>query len=274
MIEQRDCGVYIRRFAIFLGLLVLMHARDVGGASFEELVEQSQFVFKGTVTKLNAVTLPQIRATASTIVVKVDEVVHAPSATLEHYRGKEVTVLLDRPGTVRTGEQFVFFTRSWMLGTGIAVREVGRTEPEPDVSITRRRVAEAHATVADNKLQNRLRDAELVVAGRVSAGRPAPENIRRGSASEHDPDWWEAVIQIESVVKGQINEPSLVVLFPSSRDVMWESAPKFREGDEGTWVLRREQMRGLPPTHEYFTALHARDFHSKDQLDRVRRLVR
>jgi len=266
--------MYIRYLLIFLGLMVLMDTRDATGASFEELVEQSQFVFKGTVTKLNAATLPQIRATASTVVVKVDEVVHAPPATMEDYRGKEVTVLLERPGTVRTGEQFVFFTRSWMLGSSIAVREVGRTEPESDVSITRRRVAEAHAKVADNKLQNRLTDAELVVAGRVSAVRPAPENIRQGSVSEHDPEWWEAVIQIESVLKGQINEPNLVVLFPSSRDVMWESAPKFREGEEGTWLLRRERMRGLPTTHEYFTALNPRDFHSTDQIDRIKRLVR
>jgi hypothetical protein len=154
------------------------------------------------------------------------------------------------------------------------VREVGRTESESDVSTTRRRVAEAHAKVADNKLQNRLTDAELVVAGRVSAVRPAPENIRQGSVSEHDPEWWEAVIQIESVLKGQINEPNLVVLFPSSRDVMWESAPKFREGEEGTWLLRRERMRGLPTTHEYFTALNPRDFHSTDQIDRIKRLVR
>jgi hypothetical protein len=264
----------LRYLALFLGLMAVVSARDAASAGFEELVEQSQFVFKGTVTKLSAATLPQIRATASTIIVKVDEVVHAPPATLEDYRGKEVTVLLDRPGTVRTGEQFIFFTTSWMLGSSIAVREVGRAQPDPDVAITRRRVAEAHTTVADNKLQNRLKDAELVVVGRVSAVRPAPENIRRGSASEHDPDWSEAVIQIESVVKGQIDEASLVVLFPSSRDVMWESAPKFREGEEGTWAFRRERMRGLPPTYEYFTALNPRDFHSKDQLDRVRRLVR
>jgi hypothetical protein len=74
-----------------------MDTRDAAGASFEELAEQSQFIFKGTVTKLNAATLPQIRATASTIVVKVDEVVQAPPAMREVYRGKEVTVLLNRP---------------------------------------------------------------------------------------------------------------------------------------------------------------------------------
>jgi len=266
--------VYIRYLIIFSGLMALINAKDAAAASFEELVEHSQFVFKGTVTKVNAATLPQIRPTASTIIVNVDEVLHPPPANLGEYKGKEVTVLLNRPVTVKTGEQFVFFTTSWMFGASIAVREVGRIEPEPDIAMTRNRLAEAQATVADNKLQNRLADAELVVTGRVSAVRPAPDHIRRGSVAEHNPEWAQAVIEIESVLKGQINERSLIILFPTSRDVMWQRAPKFREGEEGTWVLRKERMRGLPPTEEYFTALNPRDFHSKDQLDRVKRLVR
>ncbi len=266
--------MYIRYLLIFLGLMAMINAKDAAAASVEESVQHSHFDFKGTVTKVNAATLPQIRPTARTIIVKVDEVVHAPPAILGDYKGKEITVQLNQPGGVRTGQQFVFFTTSWMFGSSIAVREIHREQPEPDVASTRRRVAEARRTVADNKLQNRLTDAELVVAGRVSAVRPAPENIRRGSVAEHDAEWEEAVIQIESVLKGQINEQSIVILFPSSRDVMWKSAPKFREGEEGTWVLRRERMRGLPPTEEYFTALNPRDFHSKDQLDRIKRLVR
>jgi hypothetical protein len=265
--------VYIRYLLIFLGLMAMINAKDAAAASVEESVQHSHFDFKGTVTKVNAATLPQIRPTARTIIVKVDEVVHAPPI-LGDYTGKEVTVRLNQPGGVRTGQQFVFFTTSWMFGSSIAVREIHRTQAEPDMASIRRQVAEARRTVADNKLQNRLTDAELVVAGRVSAVRPAPENIRRGSVAEHDAEWEEAVIQIESVLKGQINEQSIVILFPSSRDVMWKSAPKFREGEEGTWVLRRERMRGLPPTEEYFTALNPRDFHSKDQLDRIKRLVR
>jgi len=265
--------VYMRYLIIFSGLMALINAKDAAAASVEESVQHSHFDFKGTVTKVNAATLPQIRPTASTIIVKVDEVVHAPPI-LGDYTGKEVTVRLNQPGGVRTGQQFVFFTTSWMFGSSIAVREIHRTQAEPDMSSVRRRVAEARRTVADNKLQNRLTHAELVVVGRVSVVRAAPENIRRDSVAEHDAGWEEAVIQIESVLKGQINEQSIVILFPSSGDVMWKSAPKFREGEEGTWVLRRERMRGLPPTEEYFTALNPRDFHSKDQLDRIKRLVR
>src|SRR5262245_19123925 len=116
--------MYIRYLIIFSGLIALINANDAAAASYEESMEQSQFVFKGTVTKVNAATLPQIRPTASTIIVKVDEVVHAPPPILGDYKGKEVTVQLNRPGAVRTGEQFVFFTTNWMFGSTIALREV------------------------------------------------------------------------------------------------------------------------------------------------------
>ena len=227
--------MYMRHLMLFLGLIVLVDARDAAGGGLEELVERSdryQFVFKGTVTKVNAATLKEIRATTSTIIVKVDEVLPVPaiSAILGNFTGKEITVQLSTPSTVRIGEQFVFFATSWMFGSSIAVREVGRTKPEPDIST---RIADALAKSADNKLRDRLMGAELVVAGRVSAARSAPENVRRDAISEHDPHARVAVIQIESFLKGQISERSVVVLFPGSRDVMWASAPKFREGQEG-----------------------------------------
>jgi hypothetical protein len=101
----------IRYLMSVLTLVVLMDAKDA--ASFEEWVARSQFVFKGTVTQVNAATLPEIRATASTIIVKVDEVLVAP-AILGDYTGKDVTVQLNQPGAVETGKQFVFFTTSWI----------------------------------------------------------------------------------------------------------------------------------------------------------------
>jgi len=266
--------VYIRYLIIFSGLMALINANDAAAASVEESLEHSQFVFKGTVTKVNAATLPQIRPTASTIIVKVDEVVHAPPPILGDYKGKEVTVQLNRPGAVRTGEQFVFFTTNWMFGSTIALREVDRRQPDADISITRSRVAEAHARLAENRLQNRLSDAELVVSGRVDDVQPAPEHVRRGPLSEHNAHWQQAVIQIESVLKGQINDRRVVILFPSSSDVMWKSAPKFREGEEGIWVLRREKLEAMPPTQDYLTALDPMDFYFRDQLDRIRRLVK
>ena len=58
----------IRHLLLILSLAAVIDAR-AAGTSLEELVEQSQFVFKGTVTKVNAATLPQIRATAKSSTV-------------------------------------------------------------------------------------------------------------------------------------------------------------------------------------------------------------
>jgi len=266
--------VYIRYVIPILGLMCIIYPRGAAAESFEESATPWQFVFKGRVIKIHAATLPQIRPTARTIIVKVDEVVQEPPSILGDYKGKEVTVQLSRPGAVRAGEQFVFFTTSWMYGNGIALRELDRRQPDAHISITRGQVAETQAKHTENRLQNRLNDAELVVSGRVSTVKPAPDDIRRHFISEHDPHWWEAVIEIDSVLKGQINERSVVVLFPSSRDVMWERAPKFREGQEGTWILRKEAIQGTTPPQEYFTAVHALDFHSPEHIERIKRLIR
>ena len=250
--------MYIRHLMVFLSLAAVLGCRHALAASLEDLAQRSQFVFQGTVTKLNAATLPQIRPTASTIIVKVDDVLHAPPAFLGDYSGKEITVQVSQPG-IRRGEQFVFFTTSWMFGSNIAVREVGRMEP--DITISRGRVTAALATAARNTLQNRVTNGELVVAGRISDVRPAPEQVRADSHTEHDPLWQEAVIQIEFVLKGHINDRRVVILFPGSNDVMWQSAPRFREGEQGIWVLRIEKIEKMPATHEHLTALNPLDFH-------------
>lgn len=152
--------MYIRHLMVFLSVAAVIGARDAAGETFEDLLQQSQFAFQGTVTKVNAATLPQIRPTARTIVVKVDDVLHAPPSILGDYKGKEITVQLDQPDALRAGEQFVFFTTSWMYGSSIAVREVGRMKP--DITMTRGRVAAALATAARNMLQNKSRAASLL----------------------------------------------------------------------------------------------------------------
>jgi hypothetical protein len=39
--------------------------------------------------------------------------------------------------------------------------------------------------------------------------------------SEHAPDWQEAVIAVQSVLKGASRAKEIVVRFPGSLDVMW-----------------------------------------------------
>jgi hypothetical protein len=259
----------MNRFTAFCVVaLVSLGAEDAFGQA-DSLVERSQFVFKGTVLRVGAATIPEIRPDARIIVVKVEEVLKAPPVKA-NYTGREITVRLADSAALQPGGQFVFFTTSWMFGGGIAVREIGR---QPDSASLRKEIAEAVAKAPDTFVQRRLVGADLVVTGRVSAARMAPAKVRGGPPGEHDPDWWEAEIQVQTVEKGQYAQSTIVILFPNSRDIFWERSPKFRDGQEGIWILRRESAPARP-TFGYHMALEPQDFQPKDQLARVQRLVK
>lgn len=81
-----------------------------------------------------------------------------------------------------------------------------------------------------------------MVAGKVVAVRLPTEPVaakKRGRASvtypitEHDPNWREAIIQIDNVFKGAHRQGQVIVRFPASSDVMWHGASKFEAGQQG-----------------------------------------
>jgi hypothetical protein len=121
--------------------------------------------------------------------------------------------------------------------------------------------------VSDQDLQKHIAGAELVVVGKVSEVRPMPEASRPRSMSEHDPQWQESVVEVESVLKGSSAEKRVVILFPGSIDVAWFGVPKSKVGQEGIWIVRRDQA-----TKAYAVA-DPSDFLPRAQLDRVRKLI-
>jgi hypothetical protein len=58
---------------------------------------------------------------------------------------------------------------------------------------------------------------------------------RRGT--EHDPVWWEAVIAVDRVVKGDPRTARVVLLYPTSEDISWHGALKPQTGQDGVWLL-------------------------------------
>ena len=123
----------------------------------------------------------------------------------------------------------------------------------------------------------------MVVAGRVEQVRPAelaaaPARPKR--ISEHDPDWQEAIIQVEDGIKGAQAGERVVVRFPGSPDVAWVGAPKFAVGQEGTFLLHKDSTTGSPLSMiagrsvPAYTALHKVDVLSKQDATRVRSLIR
>jgi len=165
------------------------------------------------------------------------------------------------------------------------VREVGH-EPGQSPVVTadaRGAVARARALVNDADLKAHIQRAAMVVAGRVEQVRPAelaaaPTRPRR--ITEHDPDWQEAIIQVEDGIKGAQAGEQVVVRFPGSSDVAWVGTPKFAVGEEGTFLLHKDSTTGSPRTMiagrsvPAYTALHKVDVLSKQDATRVRDLIK
>jgi hypothetical protein len=253
----------------------------------EDLVRQSRFIFRGTVESLNEATLPAVPVNSYTAIVRVNEVVQAPES-LRDLTNQRITVQLQETPPAQVGQQALFFTNPWLYGTEIAVQEVGRQEIEEGASAAarsrvRREVTSMVQSLPDEALKSRLAAAELVIAGRVIDTKPVG-TARIRPATEHDPQWWEAVIAVEDVLKGSVPppdgaagqagvaaQPLVRALFANSMDVTWFQAPKLRPGQEGIWLLHREEP--LKPAFAAYGVLDPLDAHPKDQLTRLRRLL-
>ncbi len=240
-------------------------------AEVDRWMEQAQFVIRGTVERVGAVTLSALTASERTVVVRIDEVLHAPAQFSDHH-DRPITMFSEAPGGLSPGQQAVFFTRSWLYGETLAVVEVGRL-PMPDQESIRKDIAAANQGIADRQVADRIRQAELVVAGRVV--RTARRLETPLFSSEHDPEWWDAFVEISSAEKGRPKSP-LQILYANSLDEMWIDSPKCIPGQTGIWILQRDQAeKGLPAFRlPGLTALAPLDYHPLEQLERIRRLVR
>jgi hypothetical protein len=92
--------------------------------------------------------------------------------------------------------------------------------------------------------------------------------------------WTEAVLDVESVLKGTTPAAPVVVMFPASIDVMWVNAPKFHAGQEATLILHTDQVPApqVPATvaatfPSVYTALEPGDVLPKEQSERLRSLI-
>jgi hypothetical protein len=247
-------------------------------ASVQDLTDRSSFIFEGAVRQVGAVTFPGIQTSPEMAIVQITRILKGPSV-LSAFAGREITVQLHEHETVREGLHALFFTNGLHFGDGLAVREVGRLDAGGRQ--LERQVEEALQRKSDDELLERLRRAELVVSGVAIATRrhePAADTVLR--RSEHDPDWWECVIEVESVEKGKLKSGErkksapqrVVTLFAKSEDVAWYRAPKFEKGTKGIWLLQRIE---LPDERiEILGTIHKLDFHPLSQLERIRGLLK
>lgn len=269
-----------------------------GKANTNDVTDGAKFLFKGTVQKLDASTLAQVPRDEPTAIVHVDEVLHAPPI-LAKTLGKEITVKLAKGARPKVGEQVLFHANGWLFGDSVAVESLKQEKPAATTTMLAERAPDAARSLANRELQDRVAAADLVVEGEVSSVHlPQAESFaatRTAQAarpvSEHDPKWREAVINVGVVHKGNPETKQVVVRFPSSMDVQWHRAPKFRAGDRGVWLLhppkgpaaasaKRAGAGALAmaatavPGATVYTALSPMDFQPANKLDAVAPVIR
>lgn len=271
--------------AVLLALaLALPGGPAAGQMSRATLVQRSDIIFIGTVTQVGAAADREVPASDRNVVVRVDQLLEKPAA-VALAAGDSVTVETLRPGSLKAGTQATFYTTGWIFGRAVAVREVGHEPGQSPVvaAVQQAAVARARLEVNDADLKAHIQKAAMVVAGRVDHVRPADLTAapaRPTRISEHDPQWQEAIIQVQDAIKGGQAGEQVVVRFPGSRDVAWVGTPKFAVGQEGTFLLHKDSTTGSPNAMvagrsvPAYTALHKADVLSRQDATRVRALIR
>lgn len=245
----------------------------------DKYAAQSAFVFSGTVVKVKAATLDDI-VTDDTAVVQVDHVISAPDM-FASLAGSQVTVRFKKITDVKKGKALTIYANGWIFGASIAVDAVGFT----DATAAPKAMMTLRASDSDHKdavLAARLKSAELGVVGTVTDIVTSDKVATH--ISEHDPNWHEATIKVDEVVKGKKDTTRVTVLFPQSDDIRWHKVHKYAKGQQGIWLLQKGRnqdpegiapkvLAAIPPGSEVMTALHAADFQPLNELGRVKALL-
>lgn len=235
---------------------------------FDRLVAESSFVFRGEVTARGKSTVPIVKPDPATVTVRVRRIFKAPRS-LRKFEGQEITVRLSAPLQETGRRSLLFFTNGWIYDKSVAVTGVARGDDVDDETLQKRIAAVAEAK-RDEELARRLAAAPVVVTGRVVRTELSKLNERL-PLTEHEPRLWEATVLVKTEEKGRAGD-QITFVFSKGVGFMWGKSPRFKEGDEGIFILLRDEKPGLKL--DQLTAFHPEDFRPLSELPRVRRLLR
>jgi hypothetical protein len=252
------------------------------------LVKQSSIIFAGTVSQVAATSFAGVPKSAQTIVVRVDSVLKKPAA-VSLKKGDNVTVEVKDPAAFQDGTQATFYADGWIFGPGVAVKELGH-EILPGggtlgaAGTGAKTFGQLQQEISDQDLQRRVATADYVVIGRITDVHQwiVPKSAAaRYRTSEHSANWHEAVLQIQSILKGpKVKRNKMIVRFPQSRDVAWVNAPKFEKEQQGVFILKKDQVSGDPTaslggyTVDAYTCLKPGDWLPMTDEARVRSFLK
>jgi hypothetical protein len=234
--------------------------------SIVELTRSSGFIFSGTVVERGSSKVPVVLAAENLVVVRLDRALRV-NPVLGDLNGKLITVAAADPQSLKVGQKAVFFANSWVHGGGIAVRESDHVDVQEED-----RVAAAVIELPKTYLMDRLKSAKLVVhaeVARISA-------VDKRSNERNVALWAAAELRVQKELLGQAPK-STVVFFPTAQWPPWTSAPRFKQGQRGIFILHAPaQDRTLSETTleaGSLTALDPADFQPESEMQGIEQLL-
>jgi hypothetical protein len=228
-------------------------------------VRSSGLIFTGTVIERGKSSVPSVPAKENLLVVRLDRSLRA-DPVLGDLHGKMVTVVPRTPETLQVGQKAVFLTNSWIHDRGIAVREVEHVDIQQEGL-----VAAAVSQVPQAHLSDRVKSAGLVVDAIVlRTSRVERKTFERNAAL-----WAAAELRVKKVLSGKPYQPT-IVYFPTSDHPLWASAPRFKEQQQGIFILHAPSRRArseasLDP--EGWVALDPSDFQPESEMTTIEKLI-
>jgi hypothetical protein len=232
----------------------------------ENLIQSSSLIFTGTVERQSSSNVPSLSPHEKLVTIHVIRGLRV-SHILSDIEGKIITVACISPETLIPGQKAVFFTNSWIHGRGIAAREVSHLDiNEEDV------VASTIARIPELHLKDRLLKSKLVVNAHITRISPGEiKSIERNAAF-----WDKAELQIKKVLIGQSQEP-ILVYFPTVDRPPWTRAPRFKEKQEGIFILHKPShnatLSEAAISIHNFVALDPADFQLESELSKVEKII-
>jgi hypothetical protein len=234
-------------------------AQDEGAAA---LAARSAIVVEGKVVKVHASDERLLAPSDSTAVISIRRM-YSGSEIAGDLAGRTATVILSRPGSLKVGDEALFFGNPRFMGKTLTIADEGEIVGSNAAAAQSSLQAGIQAR-KDKPVVDRLATASLVFRGTVESIRPlepgrnevTSEGKTRGDVrkSEHDPEWQVASVKVATPIQKATAGQVVTVLFPASRDIVWYRAPKLKAGQDAifiTHVLSREEAAayresGLP----------------------------
>jgi hypothetical protein len=217
---------------------------EISAMAQSNSLAESPVVIVGKVVSLNGQSFNDMPKPVRDLSVAfvVDNVIAKPPG-LSLKKGDKIAIVPKQKSDLPGGKSIKIFANTWIVGSTIALTETSH------VSVARTNAPEfAMLYDANNQatqaIVNRYDSASAVVVGQVTEVHDAPLTNTPGGShriTEHDPKWKDAVIQVQSWIKGDSSKPEVVIRFPSSRDVAFRDFPKFQVGQSGTFLLSNPQ---------------------------------